>query len=295
MSKVAPIISPTVQDYNVAIQGLISKIGANLSNRNLKGLSKERYGRLAERYVHSDTHARGEDLDRLYSIGDPQRRWQALDIATGGGHTALRFAPSVAHITITDIAPAMLKAAAVYLREQGVTNADYRIVDAEDLQFPSDSFDLITCRLAIHHFPHPTRFFQEAARVLRPGGYLLTQDHCAPEDPIASAYLDAFETLRDPSHHRTLRKSDWKQQYRDAAFQIVGDEMLMKRHNLSEWARRQDCDDGIIERLDLLLARAPKIAHDWVEPRALRSPHASFGNRNLILKGRLKDPSENSS
>ena len=54
-----------------------------------KSLSQERYSRLAERYVHSDTHAKGEDLERLFAIGAPQPNWCALDIATGGGHTAL--------------------------------------------------------------------------------------------------------------------------------------------------------------------------------------------------------------
>ena len=61
-----------------------------------KSLSQERYSRLAERYVHSDTHAKGEDLERLFAIGAPQPNWCALDIATGGGHTALKFAPCVA-------------------------------------------------------------------------------------------------------------------------------------------------------------------------------------------------------
>ncbi len=250
-----------------------------------KSLSQERYSRLAERYVHSDTHAKGEDLERLFAIGAPQPNWCALDIATGGGHTALKFAPCVAHITVSDFASPMLAAAETHLRSQGVTNADYQYADAEEMPFADASYDLVTCRLALHHFPQPSRFFQEAARVLRPSGYLLIQDHCAPEDEAAADYLDAFETLRDPSHGRTLRESDWQQEFHDVGLTIVAHEMLMKRHDLRSWARRQDCSDAVIQRLEVLLARAPQIAREWVQPRALGSEDASFANRNIIIKG----------
>lgn len=250
-----------------------------------KRLSQQRYSRFAERYVHSETHASGEDLERLFAIGAPQPHWRALDIATGGGHTALRFAPHVEWVTVTDISATMLAAAAEHLRAQGVENADYKECDAEQLPFADCRFDLVTCRLAIHHFPRPAHFFTEAARVLRTDGFLLVQDHCAPEAEAAADYLDAFETLRDPSHGRTLRQSEWQREFRDAGLEIVANEMMLKRHDLRSWARRQDCSDEVIERLEILLMRAPKIAAEWAQPRALGSAEASFANPNIILKG----------
>ena len=270
---------------NVKWRADLSVMSKQNTSIDSKSLSQERYGRLAARYVHSDTHAKGEDLERLFAIGAPQPSWRALDIATGGGHTALKFAPLVAHITVSDFASPMLAAAEAHLRSQGVTNADYQHADAEEMPFADASYDLITCRLAPHHFPQPSRFFLEAARVLRPGGYLLIQDHCAPEDEDAADYLDAFETLRDPSHSRTLRESDWQREFRDVGLTVVVRDMLMKRHDLRSWARRQDCSDAIIERLEVLLARAPQIAREWVQPRALGSKDASFANPNIIIKG----------
>jgi len=73
--------------------------------------SQERFGRFAQAYVTSQAHAQGNDLDRLTELAQPEPDWIALDIATGGGHTALRFAPLVERVFATDITPKMLHAA----------------------------------------------------------------------------------------------------------------------------------------------------------------------------------------
>ena len=80
-------------------------------SQDSKALSQARYSRFAEGYITSETHARGSDLDRLLEIVQPQPQWQALDIATGGGHTALKFAPHVAHVIASDLTPRMLEKA----------------------------------------------------------------------------------------------------------------------------------------------------------------------------------------
>jgi ubiquinone/menaquinone biosynthesis C-methylase UbiE len=61
----------------------------------LKAQAQQRFGQFAQGYVESKSHAKGEDLDRMLELAQPQPDWLALDVATGGGHTALKFAPSV--------------------------------------------------------------------------------------------------------------------------------------------------------------------------------------------------------
>jgi ubiquinone/menaquinone biosynthesis C-methylase UbiE len=50
------------------------------------------------------------------------------------------------------------------------------------------SFDLVTCRIAPHHFDDVAAFVHEAARVLKPGGMLLVQDHLMPEDATTALH-----------------------------------------------------------------------------------------------------------
>ena len=164
-----------------------------------KSLSQKRFGEHAAGYVKSEGHAKGADLDRLLELAQPHEDWLVLDVATGGGHTALKFAPHVAKVVASDLTPKMLAAAKEYIRTQGVNNVEFKQADAEGLPFKDKRFDLVTCRIAPHHFPHVDEFVSESARVLKPGGLFLLQDHVLPEDEKAANYVDGFEKLRDPS------------------------------------------------------------------------------------------------
>jgi ubiquinone/menaquinone biosynthesis C-methylase UbiE len=251
-----------------------------------KSLSRERYGRLAQGYVESATHAKGADLDRLIEAVAPRADWVALDVATGGGHTALKLAPHVARVVATDLTPAMLAAARDFIRGQGAGNVDFQPADAESLPFEPASFDLVTCRIAAHHFPDCARFVAEGARVLRPGGVLWVQDHVLSEDAETARFTDGFEKLRDPSHHRAFPQSEWRTMFEAAGLAVELTEQVVKRHPFLPWARRQDCSAAVIERLETLLREAPPGAAEWLAPRDLGSPEASFVNRHLLILGR---------
>ena len=146
-----------------------------------KRLSQDRFGRYAASYVSSWSNAGGPDLERLVELAGGHPGREALDVATGGGHTALAIAPYVARVVATDITEPMLEAAREFILARGAHNVDFRLADAEDLPFPGGGFDLVTCRIAAHHFPDPARFVAEVVRVLRPGGLFLLQDQVTPK------------------------------------------------------------------------------------------------------------------
>jgi SAM-dependent methyltransferase len=257
-------------------------------SQDSKALSKERYTRFADGYITSETHARGSDLDRLLAIVEPQSHWQALDIATGGGHTALKFAPHVAHVIASDLTPRMLQKARHFIvEEQGVDNVSFERADAEALPFEGDRFDLVTCRIAPHHFPDAQRFVEECARVLKPGAVLMLQDHVLPADAEAARFVDQFERLRDASHNRAFDEGEWMGMFKHAGFEVEYSEHYLKRHDFILWVQRQGNDDATMAMLIQMLRQAPSLAREWMDPQDWGGEQATFLNRHILIRGRV--------
>jgi ubiquinone/menaquinone biosynthesis C-methylase UbiE len=247
--------------------------------------SQERFARFADGYVTSQSHAKGTDLDLLVEIAKPQADWLVLDIATGGGHTALKFAPHVHQVIATDITSKMLSAAEKFIQEQGVANISFKPADAQDLPFEADKFDLVTCRIAPHHFPDCTGFIQEASRVLKVDGMLVVQDHVLPEDEAAAGYIDDFERLRDPSHNRAFNRNDWISMFERAGLEVSHTQEITKRHQLHPWAERQGCSTEVIAQLSHFLNEAPPKVSAWLQVQEPGLQTASFVNHHILIAG----------
>jgi ubiquinone/menaquinone biosynthesis C-methylase UbiE len=257
------------------------------SQDEVKASAQARFGQYAQGYVESQSHAKGQDLERLAELAQPQPGWAVLDVATGGGHTALRFAPHVGRVVAADLTPRMLAAARTFITGQSIDNVVFVASDAEALAFASDSFDLVTCRIAPHHFPDCFRFVQECARVLKPSGKLLIEDQVLPDDKRAGQYVDAFERLRDPSHFRAFAAYEWQGMFLDAGLTVEHVETLAKPGvKLLPWAERQGCTPAVIERLQVMLAQAPAAVADWMQPRCAATPDATFDHHYIIILGR---------
>jgi ubiquinone/menaquinone biosynthesis C-methylase UbiE len=251
-----------------------------------KAHSRQRFSQFAQNYVTSSGHAKGNELDRLVEIAAPQSDWLALDVATGGGHTALKFAPHVRRMIATDYAPTMLETARTFIGSQGANNVSFVPADAENLPFAANTFDLITCRIAAHHFPDVFRFVRESARALKPGGMLLVQDLAAPDDERAARYVDSFERLRDPSHGRCYAGYEWEGLYLDAGLTIDLTEQHRRTAKLLEWAGQQGSGDTVIERLHVLMMQAPAAVHEWLNIRCAGTADAAFDHVYIIIAGR---------
>ncbi len=258
-----------------------------MSDLDVKAHARERFGQFAQGYVESKGHASGDDLERLVELAQPKSDWLALDIATGGGHTALRFAPLVGQVIALDLTPKMLEAARTFIRGKDATNVDFTAGDAEQLPFVSNTFDLVTSRIAPHHFPNCWQFVQEAARVLKSGGIFILEDNTGPDDERAARYVDAFERLRDPSHHRMYAGYEWQGMFLDAGLKVEPPEVV-HRHgaNLVDWASRQGQGADVIERLQVMLMQAPEAAREWLNPHAAGTIDATFDHHYVIVVGR---------
>src|SRR5687767_9122486 len=148
---------------------------------------QEQFGGSAAAYVTSPGHAAGDDLDTLVAWGRALAPRRVLDVATGGGHTALAFAGVAPQVTACDLTEAMLRAARGLVRDRGAA-ARFVAGDVVTLPFRDGAFDVVTCRIAPHHFPDVAGAVREVRRVLRAGGSFLVQDILGHDDGEAAAF-----------------------------------------------------------------------------------------------------------
>ncbi len=220
----------------------------------MTSLVQQKFGEAAADYAASSVHAKGESLSRLVELVQPKSSWRLLDIATGAGHTAFAFASQVAKVTATDITDQMLAEAKKRAAERRLGNVKTARAKAEDLPFPDMSFDLVTCRLAAHHFDQPRAFVAEAFRVLMPGGTLAIVDNISPDkQELANAYNN-FEKLRDPSHGRCLSLPEWTALLDTAGFTVEHLEHMDQDIEFGPWVQRMRCTHSTIARLQIMLA-----------------------------------------
>ena len=200
---------------------------------------KQQFGANAAFYLSHAPHAQGKSLERLVELTAPRPDWHVLDIATGGGHVAYTFAPHVARVWATDITEEMLTQVREEANKRGLDNIRTAYAKAEMLPFEDASFDLVTCRIAPHHFDSIPDFLAEVARVLKPDGTLAIVDNVVPAGTVGD-YVNAFERFRDPSHLRAWTLEEWQAAFDKAGFAIMHGEQLLKRMVLDTWAGRHD-------------------------------------------------------
>jgi ubiquinone/menaquinone biosynthesis C-methylase UbiE len=205
---------------------------------SIKNQVQQQFAKNAEKYVKSSGHAKGEDLAWLVTCSKADETMDVLDIATGGGHVANALAPLVRHVTALDLTEEMLNKAAAFIRGNGHTNVDYIAGDAERLPFSDASFDLVTCRIAAHHFPDIPAFVHEAFRVVKPGGKLLLIDNVAPENESLDQFYNAIEKHRDPSHVRAWKKTEWISLLEQTGFHVEMMVSFPKTFEFQDWCER---------------------------------------------------------
>jgi SAM-dependent methyltransferase len=156
----------------------------------------------AEGYRESEAHRSGRDLELFAEWAAGQT---VLDVATGGGHVARRLREAGCTVVTCDPAPGM--------------KADV-LCHAEHLPFADGSFDVVTCRVAAHHFEDVAAAVGEMARVS--GELVLIADNLFVDEAGEEA-----DRLRDPTHVRNYSEGEWRGG-------VAGDEAARVRELLAE-------------------------------------------------------------
>jgi ubiquinone/menaquinone biosynthesis C-methylase UbiE len=164
----------------------------------------------------------------------------ALDVATGGGHVARRLREAGINVISVDPAPGM---------QPDVVSR------GEDLPFAPDSFDVVACRVAAHHFDDVEKAMSEMARVSR--DRVIVVDNLFLDERAEEA-----DRVRDPTHVRNYTEQEWRELFESAGLRIEELRRLMKSIEVEPSLERAGTPEAEAERFRELLA--DRIEDGWI-------------------------------
>lgn len=153
------------------------------------------YRRYAKYYdkVFGPVFAPGRKLTMRYLNEQPGRR--ILEVGVGTGVSLPEYRRDVSVVGV-DVSPDMLDIARHRVKEQGLDFVEgLHEMDAEEMDFPDNSFDVVVAMYVASVVPNPQRFIEEVRRVCRPGGEILIINHFASEQPIVRRLEQALKPL----------------------------------------------------------------------------------------------------
>lgn len=192
----------------------------------------------ADLYRESEAHRRGPDLDLLVEWSAGART--ALDVATGGGHVARRLREAGLEVVTCDPASGM--------------QADV-ICGAEDMPVTDESFDVVACRVAAHHFADVHAAVGEMARVSRDRVLIVDNLYVGESGEEA-------DRLRDPTHVRNYAEDEWRSFFEAAGLSVEAAERCDHEVELDPWLERTGCVGDKAEHVRALLA--DRISEGWL-------------------------------
>lgn len=151
--------------------------------------------------------AKYDFIEEMFKWSGSTAPKKILDVGCGIGGTsrylAKRF-PDAEVIGIT-ISAKQVERATQLAKEQGVGNVQFQLVDALDMSFEDNQFDLVWGCESGEHMPDKKKYVEEMTRVLAPNGHLAIatwcQRHATPDNPLNDKEKEELQFLYDEWAH----------------------------------------------------------------------------------------------
>lgn len=137
-----------------------------------------------------------EEMLKWSGVQGPQK---VLDVGCGIGGTSRYLAAKFPEASVTGItlSPNQVKRGTQLAADRGLSNVEFKVMDALKMEYPDNSFDLVWACESGEHMPDKAAYVAEMVRVLKPGGTLVIATWCQREETPQTPFSeDEKERLR---------------------------------------------------------------------------------------------------
>ena len=203
-------------------------------------------------YAKLDWVRKQDFIDRLVEFCEPAPHWRVLDVGTGPGIIAAAVKPGVARVIGVDLASEMVKQAVE--RHGHVEHLEFAAGNVEDLDFPDDTFDLVTARMMFHHVGDCPLGVAEVWRVLKPGGRFVLCEGVPPDHLTRPRYEQIF-ALKEKRH--TFSEAELINLFDRGRFdEIIVKPYFMRQVSLNNWLANGALEPAVIAEIRRLHVEA---------------------------------------
>jgi ubiquinone/menaquinone biosynthesis C-methylase UbiE len=247
----------------------------------------QQFDRQVAHYLADSAMADRTVLQAVLAVAPVRPGQRVLDVACGAGFLLHAYRAAGAEVVGVDVSAAMLREAHQTLGPSAPPG-NLVLADAARLPFAAAVFDVVTCKLAFHYFPHPMQVVAEMARVCRPEGLITVIDRVASEDPVLYAAHNRLEKVRTPNKIRVYPGSELAGLLERSGLTIVRRDLLVQPMDFDEWMAAAGATERAEQARALLLGPGGEDL-TGLAPRE-EGGRLQVQHRTLILVGKLAWP-----
>ena len=224
-----------------------------------------------------------EKTDEMAHACEVSRATKVLDIGGGRGTTACHLARKYGcEVVGVDVSSDMVEAARQRVRKEGLEHLiDYRQVDAHDLPFEDESFDVVLIE-CVTTLLDRDRAFREFRRVLKKGGYLGDLEMTYQREPAEEFARQLFD---DWDGFTTMTFAGWEEFLRDQGLELVKVDDFSKRLTNMRRVFVKELGIGGMAKMAWKLLRQPDVAKGMMEyDRIFKEGEGIFGYGYFVAR-----------
>lgn len=157
---------------------------------------------------------------------------QILDLASGTGDLAAKFAKltgKTGRVVMSDINQAMLTEGRKKMLDKGIIgNIEYKIIDAENIPFEDNTFDLVTIAFGLRNVTNKEKALSEMFRVLKVGGKAMILEFSTPPSKTFAEIYDQYSFKLIPKLGKYIADDEASYQYLVESIRMHPDQETLK-------------------------------------------------------------------